>query len=267
MSLTVDEKKNVEKEIQALNAKLAASTKELARKQGNVESQYLELFRYLDSLDMFLKDNAFLFSISKGFKNKIESLNNVNLLIEYLEDRAKAGLKQLQVRARMERALQATRKHQDNYVVQGLVDQNMFGYADRTTERLKVHFVALSMLKFSSNVVEKILHNASIGKVRDIINEIVEDLNVLELFEDWYGNFVIQKALTTTAKHRFRSSCPKELEQRGLRFFAIATGSVAGSVAVVASLRGRRAYELEPWLRQMLVKRIASHWRMLLLAR
>ncbi|KAK9163682.1 hypothetical protein Syun_004584 [Stephania yunnanensis] len=76
----------------------------------------------------------------------------------------------------------------------------MFSYADRTTERLKGNFVALSMHKFCSNVVEKILHNASIGKVRDIINEIVEDPNVLELFEDCYGNFVIQKALTTTAK-------------------------------------------------------------------
>ncbi|KAK9165935.1 hypothetical protein Scep_001126 [Stephania cephalantha] len=76
----------------------------------------------------------------------------------------------------------------------------MFGYADRTTERLKGNFVALSMQKFSSNVVEKILNNASIGKVRDIINEIVEDPNVLELFEDCFGNFVIQKALTTTVK-------------------------------------------------------------------
>ncbi|KAK9163321.1 hypothetical protein Syun_004223 [Stephania yunnanensis] len=88
----------------------------------------------------------------------------------------------------------------DNYVVQGLVEQNMFGYADHTTERLKGNFVALSMQKFASNVVEKILHNASIGKARDIINEIVDDPNVLELFEDFYGNFVIQKALTTTAK-------------------------------------------------------------------
>ncbi|KAK9160768.1 hypothetical protein Syun_007109 [Stephania yunnanensis] len=76
----------------------------------------------------------------------------------------------------------------------------MFGYADRTTKRLKGNFVALSTLKFSSNVVEKILHNASIGKVMDIINEIVEDPNVLELFEDCYDNFVIQKTLTTTAK-------------------------------------------------------------------
>ncbi|KAK9087037.1 hypothetical protein Syun_029431 [Stephania yunnanensis] len=50
-----------------------------------------------------------------------------------------------------------------NYVVQGVVDHNMFGYADRTTERLKGDFVALSMQKFSSNVVEKILHNASLA--------------------------------------------------------------------------------------------------------
>ncbi|KAK9163717.1 hypothetical protein Syun_004619 [Stephania yunnanensis] len=87
-----------------------------------------------------------------------------------------------------------------NYVVQGLVDHNIFGYADRTTERLKGNFVALSMHKFSSNVVEKILNYASIGKVRDIINEIVEDPNVVELFEDCFGNFVIQKALTRTVK-------------------------------------------------------------------
>ncbi|KAK9108356.1 hypothetical protein Syun_024367 [Stephania yunnanensis] len=118
MSITVDEKKNVEKEIQALNAKLAASTEELAGKQGNVESQYLELFRYLDSLDMFLKDNAFLFSISKGFKNKIESLKDVNLLIEDIEDPAKAGLEQLQVRARMEKDNYAEKvysSHIDNF--------------------------------------------------------------------------------------------------------------------------------------------------------
>ncbi|KAK9117415.1 hypothetical protein Sjap_016362 [Stephania japonica] len=104
MSLIVDEKKNVEKEIQALNAKLDASTEELAGRQGNVESQYLELFRHLDSLDMFLKDNALLSSISNGFKSKIESLKDVNLFIEDTDDQfAKAGLEQLQVRARKEK--------------------------------------------------------------------------------------------------------------------------------------------------------------------
>ncbi|KAK9149457.1 hypothetical protein Scep_008214 [Stephania cephalantha] len=86
-----------------------------------------------------------------------------------------------------------------NYVVQCVVVVKQ-DYADLATEALKGNFVAMSMQKFSSNVVEKILKNASIEKVRDIINEIIEDPNVLRLFQDQFGNFVIQKALTATVK-------------------------------------------------------------------
>ncbi|KAK9141928.1 hypothetical protein Syun_011328 [Stephania yunnanensis] len=63
-----------------------------------------------------------------------------------------------------------------NYVVQCVVIVKQ-DYADRATEILKGNFVAMSMHKFSSNVVEKILNNASIEKVRDIVNEIIEDPN------------------------------------------------------------------------------------------
>ncbi|KAK9163703.1 hypothetical protein Syun_004605 [Stephania yunnanensis] len=67
-------------------------------------------------------------------------------------------------------------------------------------EKLKGNFVSLSIQQFSSHVVEEVFKCASEEKVRGIVNEIVEDPNVLALYQNQYGNYVIQNVLVATLK-------------------------------------------------------------------
>ncbi|KAK9097209.1 hypothetical protein Sjap_022706 [Stephania japonica] len=77
---------------------------------------------------------------------------------------------------------------------------NMPNVPNCIAEELKGDFVSLSKQQCGSNVVERILMRASREKVREIVNEIVEDPSVLALYQDQFGNYVIQKALQVTFK-------------------------------------------------------------------
>ncbi|KAF8408364.1 hypothetical protein HHK36_007513 [Tetracentron sinense] len=86
ISVLVNEKKIFEQEIVSLNAKLAACMEELAGTHGSLESRSVELSGHLNQLQMLMKDEALLTLMKQGFKKKIESLSDMNLLLKNIRD-------------------------------------------------------------------------------------------------------------------------------------------------------------------------------------
>jgi len=82
-----------------------------------------------------------------------------------------------------------------NYVVQyvlKLKDAELFA---SVWQKLKGSVAELSKQKFSSNVIEKMLAMPYPETFEDIVTELAEPSRILELLQDGYANYVIQKAL------------------------------------------------------------------------
>lgn len=61
--------------------------------------------------------------------------------------------------------------------------------------QLSGNFVALSLNKHGSHVVEKCMKNSGGDQVIEIINEIINSPKFLTVLQDPYGNFVAQSAI------------------------------------------------------------------------
>ena len=81
-----------------------------------------------------------------------------------------------------------------NYVIQTLIDYWEIDEILLITSNFKNKFTFLSNLKYSSNVVEKLMEKSEII-LKDYINEICKDGKISEIMKNNFGNYVIQKAL------------------------------------------------------------------------
>jgi len=82
-----------------------------------------------------------------------------------------------------------------NYVVQYVLNLKDAKASKAIVNQLKGHYASLSKQKFSSNVIEKFLAMPDPESFECIVREIAAPNSILELLQDGFGNYVIQKAL------------------------------------------------------------------------
>ncbi|XP_042504098.1 putative leucine-rich repeat-containing protein DDB_G0290503 isoform X2 [Macadamia integrifolia] len=85
-SVIVDEKKTAEQEVLTLNDKLTACMEELAGTHGSLESRSSQLLYQVNNLQAFMEDDSLLSSLTKGFKKKFESLEDMTHVLGEIHD-------------------------------------------------------------------------------------------------------------------------------------------------------------------------------------
>lgn len=82
ISVLEGEKRISDQEVSALNSKLNACRDELAGTIGSLESRSVELIGHLNDLQMHMKDERLLSAVKLCFEQKIEGLQNMELIVE-----------------------------------------------------------------------------------------------------------------------------------------------------------------------------------------
>jgi len=111
-----------------------------------------------------------------------------------------------------------------NYVCQYVIDLRVQEFTDALVQQLLGKVAALSVQKFSSNVVEKCIREASPVLQKAVVSELMVPGTLNELLLDNYGNYVIQTALesmtsmasldTSTRQNISRDICAALTETR-----------------------------------------------------
>ncbi|KAG6814436.1 hypothetical protein H0H92_007439 [Tricholoma furcatifolium] len=82
-----------------------------------------------------------------------------------------------------------------NYVVQYILDLNDSRFSDAVIRQFTGNVCALSVQKFSSNVIEKCIRVAEHGTRKMLIDELLNRTRLEKLLRDSYGNYCVQTAL------------------------------------------------------------------------
>ncbi|KIY64396.1 ARM repeat-containing protein [Cylindrobasidium torrendii FP15055 ss-10] len=82
-----------------------------------------------------------------------------------------------------------------NYVVQYILDLNDNRFSDAVIRQFQGNVCALSVQKFSSNVIEKCIRVAEHGTRKLLIEELLNRTRLEKLLRDSYGNYCVQTAL------------------------------------------------------------------------
>jgi hypothetical protein len=82
-----------------------------------------------------------------------------------------------------------------NYVIQTAYENWNADFCEPISTQFYGKFYILSLQKFSSNVIEKLLETCNYEVVSIFINEVSSLNRIMELIKSSYGNYVIQKAL------------------------------------------------------------------------
>ncbi|EIM83313.1 ARM repeat-containing protein [Stereum hirsutum FP-91666 SS1] len=82
-----------------------------------------------------------------------------------------------------------------NYVVQYILDLNDNRFSDAVIRQFTGNVCALSVQKFSSNVIEKCIRVAEHGTRKMLIDELLNRTRLEKLLRDSYGNYCVQTAL------------------------------------------------------------------------
>ncbi|KAF9654298.1 ARM repeat-containing protein [Thelephora ganbajun] len=82
-----------------------------------------------------------------------------------------------------------------NYVVQYILDLNDNRFSDAVIRQFTGNVCALSVQKFSSNVIEKCIRVAEHGTRKLLIGEMLNRSRLEKLLRDSYGNYCVQTAL------------------------------------------------------------------------
>ncbi|KAF6147561.1 hypothetical protein GIB67_014680 [Kingdonia uniflora] len=99
-----------------------------------------------------------------------------------------------------------------NYVVQFVLGLKRDHIKEDILKQLEGHFVMLSMQKFSSNVVERLLLDLAPDQSKEIVKEIINSPDVLMVIQSAFGNYVIQSALVVSFKRPFFDAIVKIVE-------------------------------------------------------
>ena len=87
-----------------------------------------------------------------------------------------------------------------NYVVQYVLELGQSEASAAVVAALGGHYAELSMQKFSSNVVEKVLKLGGLDAARaGVIREMLTSPLLPRLLQDSYGNYVVQSALSVSS--------------------------------------------------------------------
>ncbi|KAJ2769748.1 hypothetical protein IWQ56_002430 [Coemansia nantahalensis] len=89
-----------------------------------------------------------------------------------------------------------------NYVVQYVLDLNVPEYLEPLVQKFVDHICALSVQKFSSNVMEKCIRQASPATRRLLVAPLLQRDTLDMLMRDSYGNYVVQTALDYADPHQ-----------------------------------------------------------------
>ncbi|KAF8130608.1 ARM repeat-containing protein [Boletus edulis] len=82
-----------------------------------------------------------------------------------------------------------------NYVVQYILDLNDNRFSDGVIRQFAGNVCALSVQKFSSNVIEKCIHVAEHSTRKMLVEELLNRSRLEKLLRDSYGNYCVQTAL------------------------------------------------------------------------
>lgn len=88
------------------------------------------------------------------------------------------------------------------------------GFIEGVLSQLASHYVELSKQKYSSNVVEKSIVNSKMLGSRAVYDELLEQSAIVQLLENHFGTYVLQKTLQTLSKEELKSV---DEEVRGTR--------------------------------------------------
>jgi hypothetical protein len=75
-------------------------------------------------------------------------------------------------------------------------------YCEKIFTRLEPHLMQLSVQKFSSNVIEKILDKAEFDVVERFMKRLCEHDVMKSLIKNSYGFYVMQKLVQVLKKHK-----------------------------------------------------------------
>lgn len=78
------------------------------------------------------------------------------------------------------------------------------GFIEGVLSQLAGHYVELSKQKYSSNVVEKSIVNSKMLGSRAVYDELLEPSAIVQLLENHFGTYVLQKTLQTLSKEELR---------------------------------------------------------------
>ena len=87
-------------------------------------------------------------------------------------------------------------------------------FIEGVLSQLAGHYVELSKQKYSSNVVEKSIVNSKMLGSRAVYDELLEPSAIVQLLENHFGTYVLQKTLQTLSKEELKSV---DEEVRGTR--------------------------------------------------
>ena len=79
------------------------------------------------------------------------------------------------------------------------------GFIEGVLSQLASHYVELSKQKYSSNVVEKSIVNSKMLGSRAVYDELLEQSAIVQLLENHFGTYVLQKTLQTLSKEELKS--------------------------------------------------------------
>ena len=82
-----------------------------------------------------------------------------------------------------------------NYVVQRVIQMKTPLAKELMIQELQSKFDRLSVNKYASNVVEYLLKFSNQDAVKVIVEEIMRSRNFLNVLQDPFGNYVVQRAL------------------------------------------------------------------------
>jgi hypothetical protein len=140
---------------------------------------------YIEFIFDFVEKNFLLLS------NHINGICIVKKIVSYLN---KKDIHEKIKKIINDNAINLIQHPYGNYVIQTLIDYWEIDEILLITSNFKNKFTFLSNLKYSSNVVEKLMEKSEII-LKEYINEICKDGKISEIMKNNFGNYVIQKAL------------------------------------------------------------------------
>ncbi|KAI9295088.1 ARM repeat-containing protein [Neoconidiobolus thromboides FSU 785] len=141
------------------------------------------------------KHNQFIYDSVSKYTMQVATHRHGCCVLQRCIDFASPEQKQQLIDAITEHAFKLVQDPFGNYVVQYLLDLNIKSYADMIISQFKGNVCALSVQKFSSNVIEKCIRIAD-DKLRfELIQELLSRERLDLLIRDSYANYVVQTSL------------------------------------------------------------------------
>mmetsp|Transcript_4778 Transcript_4778/g.10028 ORF Transcript_4778/g.10028 Transcript_4778/m.10028 type:complete len:285 (-) Transcript_4778:367-1221(-) len=145
-------------------------------------------------------DNQFIYDAVRGHCVEIATHRHGCCVLQRCIDHASHEQRQRLVSEIVANVLQLVQDPFGNYVVQYVMDLQQPEFMEKVVVALLGHLYQLSMQKFSSNVVEKCLQAADRQRRAMMVEELAHTEMILDLLQDPFGNYVIQRALSVASQ-------------------------------------------------------------------